>query len=333
MARLSLRRATAGFCCLAAAVLALTLQCSSGASSSTRKQPVHPEQFAGPGKAGRRFSPPPLSPARTVAALQMFEKVHPTLTIHYSGFSRQGSLICYDMLNELRTVEEATALMDVEFHLLDLMLEHYQVKQHMRIVDANVVKKILNIGNLFSTQFPKTISNVTQFMKAYDPVLRVFLRRYLPHIESLVIINVPAFIVPILPAVASHMMGIPPNKIVALSSGAGLERFMERRYIPREFGNPRGFSVKDNDQDLTASCLMLQEIKEQLGEAALSKEGKATLAKHGPRLLGSRLQKPPASSSESIEAAASLDAKDSAGTQTETESIVVKVEEDFDDID
>ncbi|CDJ42843.1 hypothetical protein, conserved [Eimeria tenella] len=234
----------------------------------------------------RRYSPPPLSEPRRRAALQLFEKVHPMLTIHYNGFSHRGSLVCYDMLNELRTVEEARAVMDVEFHLLDLMLEKYKVKKHMRIVDANIVKNMLGIQSLFSFRFPEVISKVTRFIKDYDPILRVFLQRYLPHIELLVIVNVPSFLAPILPSIASRIMGIPSSKIAAIAKGSQLTRFMDAKYVPREFGNPAGLSVKHNEENLTASCLMLREIKTHLGEAALTEDGKALLAQHGPRLLG-----------------------------------------------
>lgn len=259
-------------------------------SSSAHQQPVHPENAPHAVEETRLYGPPALSASRRHAALQIFEKVHPTLTIHYNGFSRQGSVICYDLLNELRTVEEARALMDVEFHLLDLMLEHYKVKKHMRIVDANIVRRMLHIGNLFSFKFAETITNVTRFIKDYEPILRVFLKRYEPHIELLVIVNVPTFLVPFLPTLAARIMGISSRKIVAIANGSALERFMEKRYIPREFGNPTGLSVKHNDEDITASCLMLKEIKAHLGESALTSHGKKFLAEHGPRLLAGQVE-------------------------------------------
>ncbi|KAL8445904.1 hypothetical protein Emag_004983 [Eimeria magna] len=276
-----------------AAVLFLAWHSTSPVScaSSVREEPVQKEKALGafPLTSHRGiYSPAPLPLERRLAAMRIFEKVHPTLTIHYSGFSRNGSLVCYDMLNELRTVEEAKSLMDVEFHLLDLMLEHYKVDKHMRVVDANVVKNILDLGSLFSFRFPDAVMRVTRFIKDYDPILRVFLKRYLPHIEYLVIVNVPSFFVPLLPSIASRIMGIPPNKLVALSSGEGLEKFMDRKYVPKEFGNPQGNSVRASTEDLTASCLMLQEIKLHLGEAALSEEGKRMLQQHGPKLLGKR---------------------------------------------
>ncbi|CDJ64714.1 LOW QUALITY PROTEIN: hypothetical protein, conserved [Eimeria necatrix] len=102
----------------------------------------------------------------------------------------------------------------------------------------------------------------------------------------LVIVNVPSFLAPLLPSIASRIMGIPSSKIAAIAKGSQLTRFMEPKYVPREFGNPAGLSVKHNDENLTASCLMLQEIKTHLGEAALTEDGRALLAQHGPRLLG-----------------------------------------------
>lgn len=275
------------FACCVAIVVALNWNQAAG-SSSPRQQEVHFEKPPSALGQKRLYSPPALPEGRRNAALQIFEKVHPSLTIHYNGFSRQGSLICYDMLNEVRTVDEARALMDVEFHLLDLMLEHYKVKKHMRIVDTSVVKSMLDIGSLFSLRFPETISNVTRFIREYDPILRVFLKRYIEHIELLVLVNVPAFLAPIIPTIASRIMGISASKIVAIADGSGLERYMEKKYIPKEFGNPSGFSVKDNNENTTASCLMLQEIQRHLGESALSKEGRKMLDLHGPRLLATR---------------------------------------------
>ncbi|KAL8424301.1 hypothetical protein Efla_002919 [Eimeria flavescens] len=290
--------------------------CASSSSSPPAARASALKEVAGDAAAAptRLYSPAALPLERRKAALHLFERVHPTLTIHYSGFSRSGSLVCYDMLNELRTVEEATALMDVEFHLLDLMLEHYKVGKHMRVVDANIVKQMLDLGSLFSFRFPEAVSRVTRFIKDYDPILRVFLKRYLPHIEYLIVVNVPTLFVPFLPSIAGRIMGIPAGKLVALSSGEGLERYMDKKYIPREFGNPQGVSVKGNEQDITATCLMLQEIKNYLGEGALTPEGKVTLDRHGSRLLG-RTQEPLAPALEAATAAA------------------VEEEEPFDDID
>ncbi|OEH79344.1 hypothetical protein cyc_05787 [Cyclospora cayetanensis] len=218
-------------------------------------------------KTRQDYSPDPIPVERRNAALQLFEQVHPTLTIHYHGFSRSGSLICYDMMNEIRTVEEATALMYVEYHLLDLMLEHYKVSQHMRIVDATFVRKMLTVQNLNPVRLLEAVAEVTKFISMYEPLLRTFLDRYLKHIELLVIVNVPSILVPILPAIASRIMGIPPEKIAALSSGRSLDKFMDRKYVPKEFGNPNGLSVKSNREEFTASCLMLQEIKTHLEES------------------------------------------------------------------
>ncbi|KAL8450718.1 hypothetical protein Emed_002356 [Eimeria media] len=298
----------------AAAILFLALHSTSlvSCASQTREAPVRKERPAAPPPISHRgvYSPAALPLERRLAAMRIFEKVHPTLTIHYSGFSRNGSLVCYDMLNELRTVEEAQALMDVEFHLLDLMLDHYKVDKHMRVVDANVVKKMLDLGSLFSFRFPEAIMRVTRFIKDYDPILRVFLKRYLPHIEYLVIVNVPSLFVPLLPSIASRIMGVPSNKVVALSSGEGLEKYMDKKYVPKEFGNAHGSSVRASTEDLTASCLMLQEIKTHLGEEALSEEGKRMLQQHGPRLLGQREE-----------------------TFSSSAGLVVAEEEPFDDID
>ncbi|KAL8271163.1 hypothetical protein Esti_004931 [Eimeria stiedai] len=265
MARLCLRsplwmRGVAGAAALFLVLHTLSLVLS---ASPARRQPVYREQTEGRSTNQRGvYSPVALPQERRLAALRIFEKVHPTLTIHYSGFSRNGSLVCYDMLNELRTVDEAKALMDVEFHLLDLMLEHY--------------------------------------------------KRYLPHIECLVIVNVPSLFVPLLPTIAARLMGIPSNKLVALSSGQGLEKFMDKKYVPKEFGNAHGHSVRASREDLTASCLMLQEIKSQLGEEALSPEGKRILQQHGPRLLGIQQE---------------------TSTSTTEVEVIEKEEESFDDID
>lgn len=325
-------------CCIAI-VVALNWH-QAACSSTPRQQKVHLEKAPSAPEQKRLYSPPALTESRRNAALQIFEKVHPTLTIHYNGFSREGSLICYDMLNELRTVDEAVALMDVEFHLLDLMLEHYKVKKHMRVVDANVVKTILDIGNLFSLKFPEVLSNITRFIKGYDPILRVFLKRYMQHIERLIVVNVPALLNPFIPAIFSRIMGIPAGKIVSLTSGSELERYMEKKYIPKEFGNPSGFSVKDNDENTTASCLMLQEIKTHLGESALTKEGRDMLELQGPRLLFTGRQGR-ARPSERREALPAQVSSQSADMQAEVSSTSVSIEpinsedsdESFDDIE
>lgn len=320
-------------CCLAV-VLVVHFQQAAG-SGAARQQRVHLENPTLPGGKRRRYAPPELPAARRNAALQLFEEVHPTLTIHYGGFSRQGSVICYDMLNEVRTVDEARALMDVEFHLLDLMLEHYKVSTHMRIVDAQVVKNMLNIGNLFSFRFPEVVRNVTAFIKSYDPLLRLFLKRYLAHTERIVIVNVPSFLAPMVPTLVARIMGVPASKLAAITSGGGLEQFMERKYIPREFGNPSGFSVKNNDENTTANCLMLQEIKLWLGESALSAEGRQLLDLQGPRLLSFKRREP--SSSQTTVSAVSTTTMEletaSRGIDAETPDADDIEGEPFDDIE
>lgn len=225
------------------------------------------------------------------------------------------------MLSELRTVEEARMMMDVEFYLLDRMLDHYRVKKHVRIVDVSVVKRMLDITNLVPWRLPTTIANITRLVTDYDPILKLFLKRYLPHIEQLVLVHVPALLVPVMPTILSRMSGVPSNKIKAVSDGSGLSQFMDPKYVPAEFGNPRGVRLKESEQNSTGWVLMLSDIKKYLGEEALTSAGKEMLVTHG------HLLEPPEHSPEH--------ASNSADTQLQGDSsTAIDLSEDyFDDID
>ncbi|PFH34943.1 hypothetical protein BESB_058300 [Besnoitia besnoiti] len=222
--------------------------------------------------------PQPLPEERVLPALRLFESVHGQMTLFFKGFSRQGSLIAYDLLDELRTVDEARMMMDVEFLVLDRLMEHYDSTRHLRVVDTSIIHKMLNLGNLLPWRIPRVLTDIKKMVLEYKPVLTQFLNRYEKLIEVLILTNVPRALSPFRGLIAA-LIGVPRQKLVFASSLADLEAYIPRHHIPREFWNPTGGPVREGKENTVSWRIMLEEVKAKLGSDAVTPAGHELLRK------------------------------------------------------
>ncbi|PHJ23875.1 hypothetical protein CSUI_002270 [Cystoisospora suis] len=242
-------------------------------------------QKSGVGRTGRDTKeavvlaskrPTPLPEDRVLKALSMFEDVHGQMTLFFKGFSRRGSVIAYDLLDELRTVKEATLMMDVEFLVLDRVMDHYKSPTHLRVVDTTVFSKLLNLSNLLPWRIPGLLSDIRRLVLEYQPVLQQFLNRYDPVIEALILINIPRALSGLRPVMAA-LLGVPREKLIFAMNLRDLEKYIPLKDIPREFWNPKGGPVRDGRENRVSWGIMLEEVEAKLGAAALKPAGKLLL--------------------------------------------------------
>nr|PIM02905.1 hypothetical protein TGCOUG_228760 [Toxoplasma gondii COUG] len=226
------------------------------------------------GKTWKR--PPPMPEHRVQRALSMFENVHGQMTLFFKGFSREGSVVAYDLLDELRTVKEATYMMDVEFLVLDRVMDHYKSQSHLRIVDTKIMCKFLDLSNLLPWRIPGVLSAIKKMVLEYQPVLQQFLNRYEHLIEALILTSVPTALHPFRALVAA-LLGVPRNKLVFASSLEDLEKFIPRDDIPVEFWNPTGGPVREGWENKVSWRIMLEEVQQKLGADSVTPAGKLLL--------------------------------------------------------
>ncbi|KEP67773.1 UNVERIFIED_CONTAM: hypothetical protein HHA_228760 [Hammondia hammondi] len=226
------------------------------------------------GKTRKR--PPPMPEHRVQRALGMFETVHGQMTLFFKGFSREGSVVAYDLLDELRTVKEATYMMDVEFLVLDRVMDYYKSNSHLRIVDTKVMCKFLDLSNLLPWRIPRVLSDIKRMVTEYQPVLQQFLSRYEHLIEALVLTSVPTALHPFRGLVAA-LLGVPRNKLVFASTLVDLEQFIPREHIPLEFWNPTGGPVREGWENKVSWRIMLEEVQQKLGADSVTPAGRLLL--------------------------------------------------------
>ncbi|CBZ54051.1 conserved hypothetical protein [Neospora caninum Liverpool] len=220
--------------------------------------------------------PPPMPESRVRRALGMFETVHSQMTLFFKGFSRSGSVIAYDLLDELRTVKEATHMMDVEFLVLDRVMDHYGSRSHLRVVDTKVMCKFLDLSNLWPWKIPGLLADIKKMVLEYRPVLAQFLGRYGELIEALILTSVPAGLHPFRSLIAA-LIGVPRKKLVFASSLQDLEKYIPREHIPREFWNPTGGPVREGWENKVSWRIMLEEVQLKLGADSVTPKGKQLL--------------------------------------------------------